>query len=98
MTAIRAEAKTARARPEHGAGGERADNHRAAAVADQVKAPQDSPKMAPESIRPSGTWRRETTSKMAGAANRAEGEQSANPDGNRQDCGEPEHKHSHHYN
>ena len=23
--------------------------------------------------------------------NRAEGEQSANPDGNRQDCGEPEH-------
>ena len=29
---------------------------------------------------------------------RAEDEQSDNPDGNRQDCGEPKHNHSSHYN
>ena len=77
---------------------ERDEDDRAAAVADQVEPPEH---LAEDRARQHPAVRHlaeRDDVENCRRRDRAKGEQSANPDGNRQDRGEPKHKHSHHYN
>ena len=90
--------EAARARTEHGADGERDEDDRAAAVGHQVKPPQHFAEDRARQQPAVGHLAERNDLEDGRRRDRAKGEQSANPDGNRQDSGEPKHKHSHHYN
>ena len=80
-----------RAWPEHCAREQAQENQAAASVADEVKASQDVAENRPGEKPPIRSEASCDDVENRRLRNRAEREQSANPDGNRQDCGEPEH-------
>ena len=90
--------EAARARSEDGANRQRDEDDRGATIADQVKPPEHLTEDRPREQPCVRHLAERDDVENCRRRDRAEDEQSANPDGNRQDCGEPKHKHSSHYN
>ena len=83
---------------EDGADGERDEDEHAAGVAHEVESPEHFAEDRARQHARLGHLAQRDDLEDGRRGDAAERRQSADPDGNRQDRGEPKHKHSHHYN